>query len=212
LFTHSWMGAKNVSCMGLEEHGAVHWVKKVGVLICGFCFQNLKVALQRLPQGKKKWTMSTLVKSLHITCLQVGKSWTKEGVATCNAVVWKNNWFTYLSVFLPLTLKPEIGLESCLRTILNNSLKPTPPWTCNRQVPWNIKPLTEEIENLKTWTQLQIEQFLAFANISFTWNRWVSIWNKPLGHDIQNVKERLQKNLGHGDPWFSQVGWDIYNV
>jgi hypothetical protein len=28
--------------------------KKVGILICGLCFLNLKVALQRLPQGKKK--------------------------------------------------------------------------------------------------------------------------------------------------------------
>jgi hypothetical protein len=186
--------------------------KKVGILICGFCFWNLKVALQRLPQGKNKWSMATLVKSLHMTCLQIGKSWTKEGVATCNAVDWKSNWFTYFSVFLLLTLKPEIGLEPCLRTIPNKSLKPTPPWTWNRQVPWNIKPLTQEIENLKTWTQLQIEQILVFANISFTWNRWVSIWKKPLGHDIQNVKQRPQKNLGHGDPWFSCVGWDIYNV
>jgi len=131
----------------------------------------------------------------------------KGGCCNLQCSGLKKNWFTYFLVFHPHTLKPEIGLEPSLRTIPNKSLKSTPPWTRNRQVPWNAKPLTQEIENLKTWTQLQIEQFLVFANISFTWNPWVSIWKKSLGHDIQNVKQQPRKNLGHWDPWFSQVGW-----
>jgi len=173
------MGAKNVSCMGLEEHGAVHWVKESRNINMRVMFSKLEGCVAKVATRQKKVIHGHSCK-IFVHDLSLDREiMDKGGCCNLQCSGLKKIWFTYFSVFLLHTLIPEIGLEPSLRTIPNQSLKPTPPWTWNQQVPWNIKPLTQEIENLKTWTQLQIEQFLVFANISFTWNRWSPFEKNP---------------------------------